>query len=468
MSTNIPSERYDAIVIGGGKGGKILAVDLGNHGVKTALIERDANMIGGTCINVGCIPTKTFIASARLADAARHAGEYGVRTGDITVDWPAVQKRVDGVVTALRAMNHKNFTSAPALDFILGAGTFSGPNTVEVRTADGAIRQLTADKIFINTGTRPAIPAIPGLADIGPLALTSTTIQRLDTLPEHLVILGGGYIALEFAQMFRRFGSRVTLIERGPQLLAREDADTADEVAKVVRGDGIDLRLSTTVERVEKQGGGVTVAITSNGNPAEVTGSHLLVALGRSPVTEDLNLSIPGVETDAHGFVKVNERLETNVPGIWAIGDVNGGPQFTHASLDDYRILKTNVFGSGGRTTKDRLIPFSLFIEPELARVGLTEKDARAQGHEIRIAKVPTAVIPRARTTGHTAGFLKAVVDTKTQRILGCAILAAEAGEMISTVQMVMVAGLPCTTLRDAVLTHPTMAEGFNNLFANF
>jgi len=468
MSTNIPSERYEAIVIGGGKGGKTLAVYLGNHGVKTALIERDAAMIGGTCINVGCIPTKAFIASARLAHAVRNAGEYGIRTGEVSVDWPAVQKRVDSVVTALRAMNHRNFTTAPALDFILGTGTFSGPNTVEVRAADGAVRQLTADKIFINTGTRPAIPNLPGLADLGPLALTSNTIQRLDALPEHLVILGGGYIALEFAQMFRRFGSRVTLIERGPQLLAREDADVADEVAKILRGDGIDLRLDARVERVEKQGGGVTVVTTSNGNAAEITGSHLLIALGRSPVTEDLNLSAAGVETDAHGFIKVNERLETNIPGIWAIGDVNGGPQFTHASLDDYRILKTNVFGPGGRTTTDRLIPFSLFIEPELARVGLTEKDARARGYEIRLAKVPAAVIPRARTTGYTAGFMKAVVDAKTQRILGCTLLAAEAGEMISTVQMAMVAGLPCTALRDAVLTHPTMTEGFNNLFANF
>ncbi len=459
-------EQYEAIVVGGGKGGKTLAVDLGHHGVKTALIERDPGMIGGTCINVACIPTKTFIASARLAFATAHAGEYGIRTGPVAVDWLEVRKRVEGVVAGLRAMNHKNFTSAPKLDFILGTARFLGPQTIEVRDLQGGLRQLTAPKIFINTGTRPALPPLPGLAEIGPLALTSNSIQRLEALPEHLIVLGGGYIALEFAQMFRRFGSRVTVVERGPQLLAREDAEVVVELTKLLRGEGIEIHLNAALERMEKSGDGVGVSLKTPEGIQQVHGSHVLVALGRSPVIEDLQLAAAGVATDQRGFIQVNERLETNVPGIWALGDVNGGPQFTHASLDDYRIVKTNVFGAGGRTTKDRLIPSTLFTEPELAHIGLTEKEARARGLAVRAAKVPAAVVPRARTSGHPQGVLKAVVEEGTQRILGCTLLAAEAGEMISTVQIAMVAGLPYTALRDAVLTHPTMTEGLNNLFA--
>ena len=458
-------ETYQVIVLGGGKGGKTLAIELGQNGVKTALIERSAEMIGGSCINVACIPTKTLIASARAAQAARRAGDFGIRTADVAVDWPAVRSRAEGVVSAMRAMIHKNFASAPALDFLLGTGRFVGPKVIEVRDSKGDVRQLTAENIFINTGTRPAQPSIPGLAEAG--ALNSESIQRLDELPEHLVVLGGSYVALEFAQMFRFFGSKVTVLERAPQLIKREDPDVAETLAKFLSEEGIDIRLDCGIERVEKDGQGVSVVFTSGGKPARVSGSHLLVALGRSPNTEDLNLAAAGVETDKRGFIKVNERLETTASGIWALGDVNGGPQFTHASLDDYRIVKANVFGEGKRTTVDRLVPFTLFTDPELARVGLTEKEARQKGLDVFVAKLPVAAIPRAKTMSETRGFIKVVIDVKTNQILGCAILSIEAGEMLGTVQMAMIAGLPFTALRDAVLSHPTMVEGFNNLPSN-
>jgi pyruvate/2-oxoglutarate dehydrogenase complex dihydrolipoamide dehydrogenase (E3) component len=458
-------ESYEVIVLGGGKGGKTLATALGHRGIKTALLERSAEMFGGGCINVACIPTKTLIASARAAQAARLASDFGVHTGEVTVNWPEVRQRAQGVVAAMRAMNHKNFTSAPALDFILGTGRFLSPGVIEVRENDGTIRQLTAEKIFINTGTRPAWPVIPGLDEAG--ALNSETIQRLDQLPRHLVILGGGYIALEFAQMFRRFGSEVTILERASQLLGKEDPDVAEALGDVLREEGIDIQLNCAIERIERDSQGVSVVLARDGKSLRVSGSHILAALGRTPNTEDLNLAAVGIATDQRGYVAVNERLETTATGVWALGDVNGGPQFTHASLDDYRIVKANVFDGGQRTTTDRLVPFALFTEPELARIGLTEKEARQQGLEILVAKMAVGTIPRARTTGEKRGFFKVIVDAKTQRILGCAIFSVEAGEILGAVQMTMIAGLPFTALQDAVLSHPTMVEGFNSLFAN-
>jgi pyruvate/2-oxoglutarate dehydrogenase complex dihydrolipoamide dehydrogenase (E3) component len=313
---------YDVIVLGSGKGGKTLATELGHKGIKTALIERSAEMIGGSCINLACIPTKTLVASARAAQAARRASDFGVRTSEVTVDWPAVRCRAEGVVTAMRTMNHKNFTSAPALDFILGTGRFVGPHLIELREQSGSIRKLTAEKIFINTGTRPAQPKIPGLDKVG--ALNSETIQRLDSLPRHLIVLGGSYVSLEFAQMFRRFGSKVTVLERASQLLKREDADLVDALSKLLREEGIEIQLNCAIERVEKYGEGISVILTSDGKPTRVSGSHLLVALGRTPNTEELNLAAANIEMDKRGFVRVNERLETTAAGVWALGDVNG------------------------------------------------------------------------------------------------------------------------------------------------
>ena len=460
-------EEYDAVIIGGGKGGKTLAMYLGRKNVKTALIERDPMMVGGGCINVACIPTKTFITSARLVHSIRRAAEFGIKVEGVSVDWLAVRTRVEQVVSEMRALNLKNFTSLPCLDFILGAGRFLGPQLVEVTQNDGLVRHLSSKRIFIDTGTRPAIPDLPGLPDVP--FLTSDTIQQLDAVPSDLLVLGAGYIGLEFAQMMRRFGSKVTVFERDGQILSHEDAEVAEALANCLRREGIEIRLNAAVEQVRKTSDGQIAATfqTPQGRQ-ESTGSHLLVALGRAPVTKDLDLPAAGVETSARGFIKVNDRLETNIPGIWGIGDVSGGPQFTHASLDDFRILRDNVFGSGSRSRTDRYLPSTLFTDPELAHVGLTEKEATAQGLDIRVLQVPITplTVPRARTTGQMDGLLKATIEKSTQRILGCTILAAEAGEMIGTVQAVMVAQLPATTLRDAVLSHPTMVEGFNALFA--
>lgn len=458
-------ETFDTIVLGGGKAGKTLATDLGHRGVRVALIEADPAMVGGTCINVACIPTKSFIASARVARNARAAGEFGVRTGEVTVDWAAVRRRVESVVAGKRAMNLKNFTSAPSLEFILGRGRFVGPHEVEVKTLSGELRRLTAPRIFINTGTRPAWPDLPGLASLGERALTSTTAQRLDALPDHLVVLGGSYVALEFAQLFRQLGSRVTVVERSARLLPREDEEIAGELQRLLAADGIEILAGRAIERLFREDDRVGVDLRNGADIETRFGSHVLVALGRMPVTEELNLSAAGVATDARGFIPVNDRLETSAEGVWALGDVNGGPQFTHVSLDDYRIVKANVYGGGAMSRKHRIFSSTLFTEPELARVGLTEKEARAAGYRVLVATIPAAAIPRADTSGRTAGLLKAVVDAATRQILGCTLLAAEAGEMIGTVQMAMLAKLPYTTVRDAVLPHPTMTEGLGALF---
>jgi probable pyridine nucleotide-disulfide oxidoreductase len=364
-------------------------------------------------------------------------------------------------------LNLKNFTSFPSLDFILGTGRFLGPQDVEVVQNDGVVRHLTSKRIFIDTGTRPAIPDLPGLPDIP--FLTSDTIQQLDAVPSRLLVLGAGYVGLEFAQMMHRFGSKVTVLERGGQILSREDAEVAETLANCLRGEGVDIQLNAAVEQVRKFcDGQLRVMFRTPKGEQEWTGSHLLVALGRSPVTKDLDLAAAGVETTAKGFIKVNDRLETNVSGVWAMGDVSGGPQFTHASLDDFRIVRDNVFGNGSRSRSDRYVPSSLFTDPELAHIGLTEKEATARGFEFRVLQVPITplTVPRARTTGQMDGLMKATIEKSTQRILGCTILAAEAGEMIGTVQAVMIAEMPATTLRDAVLSHPTMVEGFNALFA--
>jgi probable pyridine nucleotide-disulfide oxidoreductase len=462
-------EQYDAIVIGGGKGGKTLAMYLGRRNNRAALIERDPMMIGGGCINVACIPTKTFIASARLVHSIRRAAEFGIKVEGVAVDWPGVRKRVEEVVSEMRALNLKNFTSFPSLDFILGTGRFVGPQRVEVVQNDGVVRQLASQRIFIDTGTRPAIPDLPGLPDIP--FLTSDSIQKLDAVPTRLLVLGAGYIGLEFAQMMLRFGSKVTVLDRGAQILNREDLEVAEVLANCLQKEGIEFQLNASVEQIRQSSeGGVSVSFRTPTGKGEWTGSHLLVALGRAPATKNLDLPAAGVETTSKGFIKVNDRLETNVSGIWAIGDVSGGPQFTHASLDDFRIVRDNVFGNGSRSRSDRYVPSTLFTDPELAHVGLTEKEAAARGLDFRVLQVPITplTIPRAKTTGQLDGLLKATIEKSTQHILGCTILAAEAGEMIGTVQAVMIAKLPAATLRDAVLSHPTMVEGFNALLAAF
>ncbi|BAY50509.1 pyridine nucleotide-disulfide oxidoreductase dimerization region (plasmid) [Scytonema sp. HK-05] len=458
------AEQYNAIIIGGGKAGKTLAPALVADGRKTALVERSLSMIGGGCINVACIPTKTMVASAEVANTVRNSAAYGVKANAPTVDLAAVIQRKRSVVQSMRAMNLHNLETALGHELIIGMGRFVAEKTIEVTTTEGKTRYLTAEHFFINTGTRPLIPPVPGLKETG--FLTSESIMELEHLPEHLIVLGSGYIGLEFAQMFRRFGARVTVIGHSEQILSQQDPDIAIAVQTLLERDGINFLLNAKVLKVEHSGNETALQLQVSEREIRLQGSHLLVAVGRAPTTDTLNLAAAGVATDARGFIQVNDRLETNIPGIWALGDINGGPQYTHASLDDYRIIKANLIDGSNRSTRDRLVPSCLFIDPELAHVGLTETEAQQQGYAIRVAKLDASAIPRARTFGQIDGLLKAIIDTETGRILGCSLLCHEAGEVISTVQMVMQAQMPYTVLRDGVLTHPTMTEGLNLLFS--
>ncbi|MBE8987800.1 mercuric reductase [Nostoc sp. LEGE 12450] len=459
------TQYYDDIIIGGGKAGKTLAPALVADGRKTALVERSLNMIGGSCPNIACIPSKTMVASAEVANSVRNSAAYGINTAPPTVDLAAVIGRKRSVVQSLRPINLNNLHTALGDDLIIGTARFVAPKTIEVATDEGTTRLLTAERLFINTGTRPLIPSVPGLKEAG--FLTSESIMELEQLPEHLIVLGSGYIGLEFAQMFRRFGSRVTVIGQSEQILSQQDPDIAIAVQTLLERDGIEFLLKAKVLRVVRSGNATKLLIQVGDREISLEGSHLLIAVGRAPTTDTLNLAAAGVATDARGFIPVNERLETNVPNIWALGDINGGPQYTHVALDDYRIVKANLIDGGNRSTRDRLVPSCLFIDPELAHIGLTETEAQQKGYAIRVAKLDARDIMRAVTQSQTDGLMKAIVDTETGRILGCSLLCHEAGEVISTVQMVMQAQMPYTVLRDGILTHPTMAEGLNMLFSN-
>ena len=458
-------ERYDAIIIGTGQAGKPLSVALAEAGWKTAIIER--RHVGGTCINVGCTPTKTMVASARVAYLAQRAADYGVQPNPVRVNMAAVRQRKQAIVESFRNGSQRHLENTKGLDLIFGEASFTGTKSVAVRMPGGETRHVTADKIFINTGGRPEKAPVPGLDTIP--TLDSTTVMELDVLPQHLLVLGGGYIGLEFGQMFRRFGSAVTVVQRGKQLLAREDADVAEEVAKILREDGIEILLETQAVRGERDGSG-TIRLTVSGPAGErkLSGSHLLVAAGRVPNTDALNLSAAGITTDKRGNIPVNERLETNVLGIYALGDVKGGPAFTHISYDDFRIIKTNLLDGGNATTNGRLVPYTVYIDPQLGRVGMTEAEARAQGRRIRVAKIPMKWVARALEMDESRGLMKAVVDAETNQILGCAVLGVEGGELMSMLSIAMMGRVPYTTLRDAIFAHPTLAEAFNNLFDTF
>jgi len=462
MTNPTPASSFDLLVIGAGQGGGPLAGKAAEAGWRVALVEQAH--VGGTCVNEGCTPTKTMIASARVAHLARRAADYGVHTGPVSVDLATVRQRKRDIVESFRSGSKNGLTSKENLSLLMGEASFTGPHTVEVALNDGGTRTLTADRIVVNTGTRPFIPPIEGLAEVD--YLTNASIMELADVPDHLVVLGGGYIGLEFGQMFHRFGSEVTIIQRGDQLLSREDADVADAIAEILRAEGLTVHLGTEASAVNQAADGtITVTATQHGERVTLTGSHVLVATGRRPNTDALGLEAAGLTTDDRGVLPVNERLETAVKGIYAIGDVKGGPAFTHISYDDFRILQANWLEDGDRTTEGRLVPYTVFIDPQLGRIGLSEEQARTAGHDIRVAHLPMTSVARALETDETRGFMKAVVDANTDQILGATILGVEGGEIASVLQVAMMGNVPYTALRDGVFSHPTYTESLNNLF---
>lgn len=454
-------DTFDAIIVGTGQGGKPLAGALAEAGWRVAVVER--GRVGGTCVIEGCTPTKTMIASARVAHLARRAADYGVETGPVSVDLEVVRQRKRDVVDEFSAGNRKGLERHDTLELIEGEARFVAPDELAVAGPDGE-RRVRAERIVLNVGARPAIPPIEGLESVS--YLDSTSVMELGEVPDHLLVLGGGFIGLEFAQMFRRFGSRVTVLEAGPRIALREDEDVSEALAEIFEDDGIDVRTSTKVTAAAPAGdGGIELTLVDDEGEATTQGSHLLVAVGRRPNSDLLDLARAGLETDDHGQIPVDDRCRTAVEGIWALGDVTGAPPFTHISYDDFRVLRSQLLGDGSVTRAGRPVPYVVFTDPQLGRIGLTEREARQAGHEVRIATLPMSRVARAIETDETRGFMKAVVDARTDRILGAAILGVEGGEVMSVLQVAMMGDLPYTALHDGVLAHPTLAESLNNLF---
>jgi pyruvate/2-oxoglutarate dehydrogenase complex dihydrolipoamide dehydrogenase (E3) component len=458
------AEQYDAIVIGSGQAGTPLSRALAEAGMRTALVE--AEHVGGTCVNEGCTPTKTMVASARVAYLARRAADYGVHTGAVSVDLGRVRERKREIVNRFRNGSQTRIEKTPKLDLIFGKASFTGPKTLIVRGKDGGERFLGAERIFINAGTRTTRPKLEGLDSIP--YCDNASMMELDVVPEHLLVLGGGYIGLEFGQMFRRFGSQVTIVQSAKQLLAREDSDVAEEVAKILGEDGVEVLLNAKAQRAQAANGGIQLDVLIGPQPRAIQGSHLLAAIGRTPNSDTLNLPAAGVETDAKGFIRTNNRLETNIPGVYALGDIKGGPAFTHISYDDFRIIRANVIEKKNATIDGRLVPYTCFIDPQLGHVGLGEEEARGQGRNIRIAKMPMSHVARALETDESRGFMKAVVDAETDQILGATVLGIEGGEVMAVFEVAIMGNLPYTALRDGIFAHPTLAEGLNNLFTSW
>ncbi|MGH9497320.1 MAG: mercuric reductase [Candidatus Sulfotelmatobacter sp.] len=447
--------KYDAIIIGSGQAGNPLSSALAEHGWTVALIEKIH--VGGTCINTGCTPTKTMIASAQIAHYARNAARWGVKADHVSVDLPAIVSRKNVIVESFRTGIEKGIAKHSKVHLYRGAARFLSSRTVQINN-----EVIEGERIFINSGARPDPPKLNGLDAVG--YLTNESAMELQEVPEHLLILGGGYIGLEFGQMFRRFGSRVTVIHRDEHLMPHEDADVTAELQKALEAEGIEFRLKSSPVEVERKQGQILLTLTTGDQTATVNGTHLLAATGRRPNTDDLSLDNAGVAIDSRGYVKVNERLETTVPGIWALGDVKGGPAFTHISYNDYQIVYGNVVESKNATIKDRYVPYSLFTDPQLGRIGMTEKEARATGRRLKMGSYPMSNVARAIERGETAGFMKIIVDAASDKILGAAILGVEGGELVQLLGALMLAGAPYTVLKGAVLIHPTLAEGFFGL----
>ncbi len=442
---------YDAIVIGSGQAGVPLALGLADHGWSVALIE--AGPLGGTCVNTGCTPTKTLIHRAQVAHYARHAARWGVRAGEVSVDLARVVAQKDALLQSRREGLERQVARRPKLRLLRGTARFARPHEVAVGE-----ERLASPRIFLNTGARPQVPDLPGLESVP--YHTNESLLNATTLPEHLVVLGGGYVGLEFGQMFARFGSRVTIVQRSPQILPREDAEVARELQRALEAEGIRFLLGARATGVARMGGSLAVRVAPAEGEETLVGSDLLVAAGRRPNTDALGLEMAGVEIDREGYVRVNDRLETSVPGIWALGDVKGGPAFTHISYNDYQIVFGNLVGGGKLSTEGRVAPYCVFTDPQLGRVGLTEKEARRRGVPLKIGRVPMSWVARALERDETAGLMKLVVDATTDRILGACILGVEGGEVVQILAALMLADQPYTRLQGAVYIHPTLAEG--------
>ncbi len=459
-------QEYDVIVIGAGQGGIPFAREAAANGRKTALIEREH--VGGTCINEGCTPTKTMIASARVAHLAQRGPDYGVRTGTVEVDLERVRQRKRDIVESWRTGSEDGIEATDGLTLVRSDARFTGPQTLAVTPAGSPEDELelSAPIIVIDAGTRPSIPPLPGLEDVP--YLTSTSIMELAEVPEHLLILGGGYVAVEFGQMFRRFGSRVTIVERNPHLLSQEDEDVSEAIAEILREDGLEVLTESTAQQVGQTGqAGVELEVEISNGTRVLSGSHLLVATGRTPNTEGLNLESAGILADHGGFVTVDDRLESNVSGVYAIGDINGGPALTHISYDDYRILKTNLLEGGQAGTEGRLVPYVVFMDPQLGRVGLNERQAVDRGHRFLVGQMPMSSVARALETDETRGLMKVIVDAESDEILGAAVLGIEGGEIMAILETAMLGKLTASVLREAIFAHPTLAEAMNNLFGS-
>lgn len=455
-------KQYDAIIIGAGQAGVPLAKKLAAAGKKTAIIEK--RFIGGTCINDGCTPTKTLVASAKMAYQASQSAALGVKIKKFKVDMPAIKKRKDEIVHQFRDGAQNGLEQTKNLDIIFGEASFTGNKTISVLLNDRGKSGLKADLIFINTGAKTFIPDVEGLGDID--YLTSTSILELDHVPQHLLIIGGNYIGLEFGQMFRRFGSKVTVVERASRIVSREDEDVSEEMTKILEAEKINiLTNSTTTKLKKKKSGKITATITTDGKAHNIKCSHVLMAVGRTPQTEALNLANAGVKTDERGNIIVNSKLETNVKGIYALGDVKGGPAFTHISYNDYTIVYRNLFEKEDFNTNDRPIPYCMFTDPQLARIGLNETEAKKQKLNVKTVKLPMAYVARAIETGDTRGFMKAVVDPKTKKILGATVIGEQGGEIMTILQMAMEGGITYDRIRYCVFAHPLYAESLNNLF---
>ncbi len=449
---NTEAFQYDAIIVGSGQGGTPLAVALARQGQHVALIESDH--LGGTCVNTGCTPTKTMVASAQVAHYARNAARWGVQASNIGVDLPAILRRKDERVSASRSGWEKTMDGQNEPEWHHERARFIGEKTLQAGE-----KILQAERIFIDTGSVPSIPAIAGLESVP--YLTNISLLQLEQVPEHLIVLGGGYVGLEFAQMFRRFGSEVTVVQSARQILPREDADVASSLQQAIEQEGVNFHLAARAKKVQPRNHDIEATVEKNGGSETVTGSHLLVAVGRTPQTKDLALEKTGVKVDSRGYVIVNDRLETTAPGIWAIGDVTGGPAFTHISYNDYQIIYGNLYEGQRLSTTTRIVPYAVFTDPALGRVGLTEKEARQQGRKLKIGKVPMTRVARALERAETAGLMKLVVDAETDKLLGAAVLSTEGGELVQILSTLILADKPYTLLKGAIYIHPTFAEGF-------